>query len=198
LHITFKLYAHSRLRSSKGCYHGNHFLAFYIQGAYWHHLANTTEPSVWGGNAALCQITLTSYNIHVAASLNQQHQMTQKLTAYIHFASCEVYKLLTYTLCGCKNQSKKDSLPTSMPSSSYSYGSYPSSPGCFLCTLLLQQVKLHRQIHNYKQQLLLPSIKHRNPFSAEETGARMQLRLVAFYASNWLITHWQKFHTWKY
>jgi len=30
-------------------------------GAHWRHLANTTEPSVCGGDAALCQITLTSY-----------------------------------------------------------------------------------------------------------------------------------------
>jgi len=27
--------------------------------AHWRHLANTTEPSVCGGDAALCQITLT-------------------------------------------------------------------------------------------------------------------------------------------
>ena len=35
------------------------FLAFYIWGAHWRHLKNTTEPSVCGGDAALCQITLT-------------------------------------------------------------------------------------------------------------------------------------------
>jgi len=28
--------------------------------AHWRHLANTTEPSVCGGNAVLCQITLTT------------------------------------------------------------------------------------------------------------------------------------------
>jgi len=28
--------------------------------AHWRHLANTTEPSICGGDAALCQITLTS------------------------------------------------------------------------------------------------------------------------------------------
>jgi len=28
--------------------------------AHWRHLANTTEPSVCGGDAALCQITLTT------------------------------------------------------------------------------------------------------------------------------------------
>jgi len=35
-------------------------LALYIWGAHWCHLANTTEPSVCGGDAALCQITLTT------------------------------------------------------------------------------------------------------------------------------------------
>jgi len=28
--------------------------------AYWRHLKNTTEPSMRGGDAALCQITLTT------------------------------------------------------------------------------------------------------------------------------------------
>jgi len=36
------------------------FLPFCIWGAHWRHLVNTTEPSVCGGDAALCQITLTS------------------------------------------------------------------------------------------------------------------------------------------
>jgi len=29
-------------------------------GAHWRNLANTTEPSMYGGDAALCQITLTT------------------------------------------------------------------------------------------------------------------------------------------
>ena len=33
---------------------------FFICGADWHHPANTTEPSMCGGDAALCQITLTA------------------------------------------------------------------------------------------------------------------------------------------
>ena len=37
------------------------FLAFYIWGAHWRHLKNTTEPSMCGGDAALCQITLTMH-----------------------------------------------------------------------------------------------------------------------------------------
>jgi len=36
------------------------FLAFYIWGAHWRHLKNTTEPFTCGGDAALCQITLTT------------------------------------------------------------------------------------------------------------------------------------------
>jgi len=39
------------------------FLAFYILGAHWRHLKNTTElPTCGGGDAALCQITLTTYH----------------------------------------------------------------------------------------------------------------------------------------
>jgi len=37
------------------------FLAFYIWGAHWRHLKNMTEPSMCGSDAALCQITLTTY-----------------------------------------------------------------------------------------------------------------------------------------
>jgi len=47
---------------------GGTFLSFwdtvYIWGAHWHHLANTTEPSMCGGDSALCQITLTTCYIH--------------------------------------------------------------------------------------------------------------------------------------
>jgi len=35
-------------------------MAFCISGAHWRHLANTTEPSVCGGDAALRQVTLTT------------------------------------------------------------------------------------------------------------------------------------------
>jgi len=41
-------------------FYGNHFLAFYIWAAHWRHLANTTEPPVCCGDAASCQITLTT------------------------------------------------------------------------------------------------------------------------------------------
>jgi len=36
------------------------FLAFYICGAHLHHSKNTIEPSMCGGDAALCQITLST------------------------------------------------------------------------------------------------------------------------------------------
>ena len=36
------------------------FLTFYIWGAHWRHLKNTTEPSMCGDDVALCQITLTT------------------------------------------------------------------------------------------------------------------------------------------
>jgi len=46
----------------------HHFLAFCIWGANWRHLANTTEPSMCGGDAVLCQITLTT--CYYSASVN--------------------------------------------------------------------------------------------------------------------------------
>ena len=44
-------------------------LAFYIWGAHWRHLVNTTEPSMCGGDAALCQITLTTCFINFWATV---------------------------------------------------------------------------------------------------------------------------------
>jgi len=47
------------------------FFGFYMWGAHWRHLANTTEPFVCGGDAALCQITLTScYVSHLLINLD--------------------------------------------------------------------------------------------------------------------------------
>jgi len=39
---------------------GQPFLASYIWDAHWRHLKNTTEASMCAGDAALCQITLTT------------------------------------------------------------------------------------------------------------------------------------------
>jgi len=49
-----------RYPAPKGRCHSNHFLALYIRGAHWRHLANMIQPSMCGGDAALCQITLTT------------------------------------------------------------------------------------------------------------------------------------------
>jgi len=44
---------------------------------HWHHLARTTEPSVCGGDAALCQITLTT-----CCCLQQPGEMPSKVSIY--------------------------------------------------------------------------------------------------------------------
>jgi len=36
------------------------FFGFLYMGAHWSHLLNTIEPSMCGGDAALCQVTLTT------------------------------------------------------------------------------------------------------------------------------------------
>jgi len=54
------------------------FLAFYIRGAHWRQLKNTTEPSMCGGDAALCQITLTT--CFIAAAKNSTAKMAATLT----------------------------------------------------------------------------------------------------------------------
>ena len=62
-------------RGSKERCHGNHVLAFCIWGAHWRYLVNTTESSVYGGDAALCQISLTTcyyyYKILIFAVLKR-------------------------------------------------------------------------------------------------------------------------------
>ena len=44
------------------------FLAFYIWGADWRHMKNTTEPFMCCGNAASCQITLTTCFAYTSGS----------------------------------------------------------------------------------------------------------------------------------
>jgi len=41
------------------------FFGFLYMGAHWRHLANTTEPSVCGSDASLCQITLSTCYLFV-------------------------------------------------------------------------------------------------------------------------------------
>jgi len=49
MHIADTLYK----TVTKGRCRHNHFMAFYIWGAHWRHLANTSKPSMCGGDAAL-------------------------------------------------------------------------------------------------------------------------------------------------
>ena len=55
----------NRLRCCLGCWLGwvGHW------GAHWRHLANTAEPSMCGGDAACCQITLTTYSVMLSPNL---------------------------------------------------------------------------------------------------------------------------------
>jgi len=46
------------LQLYKGTLSWQPFLSSYIWGIHWRRLENTTEPSVCGGSAASCQITL--------------------------------------------------------------------------------------------------------------------------------------------
>ena len=65
------------------------FLAFYVWGAHWRHLANTTEPSMCGGDAALCQITLTTCSIFLLAVLLTKLTCRLKIVK-THFLSIHV------------------------------------------------------------------------------------------------------------
>jgi len=44
-------------------------IGYTVRGARWHRLANTTEPSVFCGDAAVCQMTLTACYVDLAAGL---------------------------------------------------------------------------------------------------------------------------------
>jgi len=68
------------------------FLAFYVWGAYWRHLANTTEPSMCGGDAALCQITLTTCSIFLLTVL------LTKLTCQLKIVKTFIFCLFTLNL----------------------------------------------------------------------------------------------------
>jgi len=59
------------------------FLAFYILGAHWHHLQNTTEPPACGDDAALCQITLTTCLL-MHPHPHFTHYICKKSTQKIH------------------------------------------------------------------------------------------------------------------
>jgi len=58
-------------------------LAFYIWGAYWCHLANTTEPSMCGCDSALCQITLTTCYTYGQRPRTSQHNTSNSFYEHI-------------------------------------------------------------------------------------------------------------------
>jgi len=62
------------------------FLAFNIWHAHRRHLANTTEPSVCGGDAALCQITCCCCCWDVRACVRKVNETTQTCTGI--YSSC--------------------------------------------------------------------------------------------------------------
>ena len=51
-----------------------------IWGAHWRHMANTTEPSICGGDAALCQITLTTCFISIVYYAEAAQDITKNRT----------------------------------------------------------------------------------------------------------------------
>jgi len=63
------------------------FLAFYILGAHWRHLKNTTEPSMCGGDAALCQITLTTCSLLLQRFYTLSHALLSKLLNHVIYHS---------------------------------------------------------------------------------------------------------------
>jgi len=63
------------------------FSAFFVWGARWRHLANTTEPSMCGGDAALCQITLTTclgLEILACNALLCHYEITRACSSFLH------------------------------------------------------------------------------------------------------------------
>ena len=49
-------------------------------GAQWRHLANKTEPFMCDGNAALCQITLTTCRLHPLLVSKTEGKLTVQVT----------------------------------------------------------------------------------------------------------------------
>ena len=89
-----------RYLAAKGRCHGNHFLAFYILGAHCRHLANTTELSICGGDAALCQIILsTCYNTCTVVTSNYYDNQFAILRWYSYFCSVPEIFIHQNNLC---------------------------------------------------------------------------------------------------
>ena len=75
------------------------FLAFYIWGAHWRHLKNMTEPSICGGDAALCQITLTTCHQLVSARYHQQSACSMCNARFKNFRSIQIRTLCPSAFC---------------------------------------------------------------------------------------------------
>jgi len=63
----------------------------YIYSAHWHHLANTNQPSMCGGDAALCQITLITCCIF----LEKNHHLTAESISTLSSVK-DLSRYLTY------------------------------------------------------------------------------------------------------
>ena len=82
-------------------------LAFYIWGAHCRHLANTTEPSMCGGDAALCQITLTTCSVYMphqdshidAVQLISSIIKRISFLVYIIKSACVITNFFSFVLC---------------------------------------------------------------------------------------------------
>ena len=53
--------------------------------AHWRHLANTIEPSVCGGDAVLCQITLTTCYCHYLHYRHRRHCQDHLCLNVVHY-----------------------------------------------------------------------------------------------------------------
>ena len=65
-------------------------LASYIWGAHWRHLAIMTEPSVCDGNAALCQITLTTCYLCCIFAVNRHFPVSSNSSSVVSVWGGEV------------------------------------------------------------------------------------------------------------
>jgi len=57
-------------------------LAFYMRGAHWRHLPNTTELFMCGGDATLCQITLITYYYYYYSAPHFSLQVSKWATLF--------------------------------------------------------------------------------------------------------------------
>ena len=83
------------------------FLAFYVWGAYWCQLANTTEPPMCGGDAALCQITFTTcflFMVHCGRLCWPSVSLLTNYKYYVSYLTVGIYYNMRTNLCGQPNK----------------------------------------------------------------------------------------------